>query len=656
MPNTTTSDLLNVKTETVDKIANSSWKESETTNSTNIDRSIRTQEILDNEEEDVKNVILPSGTVSCSKFKQAEKERSPVKKSFGSEVAKGSLKDNFPPVDKIKSEPFESENDLVPTDFLSSSVSDLELEQKRSVGSSMNVVPSPIKPILTGSSTTTTKVLQTNSSAIQSPSKMVSNSNAVLSSPTKPGTQLVKCVDSQGKVRLLQVRTDVLPKILRKGTAAISTTPPAAQENLAKANLGASVKESFSQPFVPQTLSLEALPQTPSVKVVLQTPTTQVPLQTSLTQAALQTSTKSVLPLPKVSVQASGPHVQSQPSMTQTVSQVPPQTAPKVALTSPVKIQGVQGLSLSPGTGPVLRLVRPGGNASVRPLLVAGSPANQQIIRLPAAAANGNRPLYVLKDGKLFMMKSALGTASASKVSSAPVLNIAPATTSKPQSSQETMTTASVAVQNSASKSLITSQGTSVVNQPLKGSNASTSILTATNLTESKVSERVSLSSVSNRPTLTINPATLLKPRSSVAVPSAVRMSLPKSTLSADDTLQTPHKANSLLAQQSLVPHSLPNTLNTQKISVKSGKSLLKPAVSLLKSNIATAVTPNKSSNSAVVLPNPVSLLRPPSTPSVLGMSDVVTANKRIILGRTLGSSSITTTSQQALTYREILK
>ncbi|XP_034257093.1 YEATS domain-containing protein 2 [Thrips palmi] len=650
-PSETTCDPLIVKTEPVDEIADSSWRENEMTISTSTNLSSSQQETSDNLEKDAKNSNPSAGKNSRIHLKQTEKEESPSKKIFNSVVAETNLIDNFSAADKIKLEPLERERDLVSTDVLSSSLGDSK--QRKPLLSSMNVLLSPTKAILTGSSTTT--VSQTNSSVVCSPSKLITNSSALLSSPTKPGTQLVKCVDSQGKVRLLQVRTDVLPKILRKGTATISTTPPAAQENLAKPIAGTPRKESSSQLPVPQNLI--AAPETLSAKVVPQTTshlpiqtTAPIPIQTSATPATLQATTKIILPSSKVPVQSSQTPVKSQPSAAQSVLQVPPQTTPKVVLTSPVKIQGGPRLSLSPGAGPVLRLVRPAGNANVRPMLVPASSANQQIIRLPAAAAaNGSRPLYVLKDGKLFMMKSALGAAAGgSRISSAPTLNVASVTTSASLSSQDTRVTTSATVPSTSSKSLVIPQITTAVNQLVKGSSASALVTAST--PESKGNEGVPVSSLGNQPMLTINPTVLLKPRSLVAaVPTAVRMSVPKSSLIANETLQTANKANSLLAQR-LPPHSSSSTPTLPRLSVKSGKSLLKPAVSLLKSNMASAATANKSSSSAV------SLLRPPLSPSVLGKSDVVTANKRIILGRTTGSSSITTTSQQALTYREVLK
>lgn len=462
-------------------------------------------------------------------------------------------------------------------------------------------------------------------------------------SPGKAGTQLVKCIDSKGMVRLLQVRTDLLPKILKKGSTTIPVTPPTTQVIPACINTCQT-----TSPAPPSTPADVALPIT---KVVQQTSVLELGKTTSA-----QVSTATLVPKSVV-----------QPPMSQVISQTSttiPQVIPsssKVALTSPIKVQGAQsGISIPQGVRPILRFVRPAGNA--RPMLITPNSTSQQFIRLPAnATSTANRPLYVLKDGKLFMMKSALNAASATKV--IPGASSAVSTTANKIISENL--TSKTECKSIVSSTLLKTTVTKSVD-PIMTAKVAPPVTSVMTSSLSQINANVKKSGdvqtgdtvlVTPKPNLTVNAGIALKPRSSAAIVPMVRLLSPKPGPIVDTVIQPVNKIN--LAQQFTHPQSVSSPTNAPKTIVKSGKSLLKPAVSLLKSNVGVGIATNNvnkpspmptSLQSSVKVPT--SSQPPPLVPAVESFS----TTKRIVLGRTSGSSTITTYSQQALLYREILR
>ncbi|XP_026275146.1 YEATS domain-containing protein 2 [Frankliniella occidentalis] len=462
-------------------------------------------------------------------------------------------------------------------------------------------------------------------------------------SPGKAGTQLVKCIDSKGMVRLLQVRTDLLPKILKKGSTTIPVTPPTTQVIPACINTCQT-----ASPAPPSTPADVALPIT---KVVQQTSVLELGKTTSA-----QVSTATLVPKSVV-----------QPPMSQVISQTSttiPQVIPsssKVALTSPIKVQGAQsGISIPQGVRPILRFVRPAGNA--RPMLITPNSTSQQFIRLPAnATSTANRPLYVLKDGKLFMMKSAFNAASATKV--IPGASSAVSTTANKIISENL--TSKTECKSIVSSTLLKTTVTKSVD-PIMTAKVAPPVTSVMTSSLSQINANVKKSGdvqtgdtvlVTPKPNLTVNAGIALKPRSSAAIVPMVRLLSPKPGPIVDTVIQPVNKIN--LAQQFTHPQSVSSPTNAPKTIVKSGKSLLKPAVSLLKSNVGVGIATNNvnkpspmptSLQSSVKVPT--SSQPPPLVPAVESFS----TTKRIVLGRTSGSSTITTYSQQALLYREILR
>ncbi|KAJ1519459.1 hypothetical protein ONE63_004747 [Megalurothrips usitatus] len=475
----------------------------------------------------------------------------------------------------------------------------------------------------------------------QSPSKAVAvntigimNANQKLQlSPNKPGTQLVKCVDSKGAVRFLQVRTDLLPKILKRGSATIPVTPPTAGEGSAKV-----VSATQTLPQTPATQLLKAIPQTTAVKTATQSLISQVPPQNAVMKVVQQS------PLSQPSLQSAAMKVLTPNAVTQVL--------PSAAVTSPLKIQGAPaGMTLAQGPRPVLRLVRPAGNANARPLLVAGN----STIRLPASAAgNGNRPLLVLKDGKLFMMKSALDAAT--KQTAGPVTNAnVPSSGSMPENTIKQLLNESVptpsctTLTTTSTRSLLvssTSKVSSVVTPSANSNSNATVGLVA--------SENVPVTYPNNQPVVAVNPGVIPKPRSCISIPPAIRFSSPI----GDQAVQI---ANSKSSAPQTQAHSILNP--NSRVAVKSGKSLLKPAVSLLKANVGSNNTASKivgsstSGGKSTSLPtapgNPNSLMKPPIPVPAPAPTETLTTNKRIILGRTSGSSTITSYSQLSILFRE---
>lgn len=462
-------------------------------------------------------------------------------------------------------------------------------------------------------------------------------------SPGKAGTQLVKCIDSKGMVRLLQVRTDLLPKILKKGSTTIPVTPPTTQ--VIPACINTCQTTSPAPPSIPADVAL------PITKVVQQTSVLELGKTTSA-----QVSTATLVPKSVV-----------QPPMSQVISQTSttiPQVIPsssKVALTSPIKVQGAQsGISIPRGVRPILRFVRPAGNA--RPMLITPNSTSQQFIRLPAnATSTANRPLYVLKDGKLFMMKSALNAASATKV--IPGASSAVSTTANKIISENL--TSQTECKSIVSSTLLKTTVTKSVD-PIMTAKVAPPVTSVMTSSLSQINANVKKSSdvqtgdtvlVTPKPNLTVNAGIVLKPRSSAAIVPMVRLLSPKPGPIVDTVIQPVNKIN--LAQQFTHPQSVSSPTNAPKTIVKSGKSLLKPAVSLLKSNVGVGIATNNvnkpspmptSLQSSVKVPT--SSQPPPLVPAVESFS----TTKRIVLGRTSGSSTITTYSQQALLYREILR
>ncbi|KAK3929450.1 YEATS domain-containing protein 2 [Frankliniella fusca] len=476
---------------------------------------------------------------------------------------------------------------------------------------------SSVKNDATSPKVTRTAADESSPHTFQSPANTVSSSGTISAiqttqvPPTKPGTQLVKCIDSKGNVRLLQVRTDLLPKILKRGSTTIPATPPSSKE--------ASLSNKTINPEKAVAPVTRAIQQTLPAKIVPPQGSTDTPPTVSQLPQSSQTTSAPVLP-----------------------------GTIKVTVTSPAIAQGIQtGVSPAVGVRPILQIVKPAGNLNVRPMLVVPNAASQQIIRLPASAASaGNRPLYVLKDGKLFMMKSALNAASKKIIPDAK-------TPSNILASREIAENLAIKTETApaATTTILKTNLTKTANPSL--TTKETPIVTSS-MTNShpQVTSNVTKIAIDNT-----SDTVKITPKSNVALNAGLGLKvisppgLSKLAPVGDTAISSVKKVHP--TQQFTHPQSVSSPTVIPKATLKSGKSLLKPAVSLLKSNVGASTTGNN-----VNKPFPVSNnLQPLSKVSTSAQSplptapvlDGFTATKRIVLGRTSGSSTITTYSQQAL-------
>lgn len=539
-----------------------------------------------------------------------------------------------PVISKIKKEPLSENELLMMPDFSApkpASTSTTSNVGKAVIPSSSIVFsPSKVMPfgnLMTPSLSAVQKLqLSPTKQGDLNPEGLTQVPQKIQVSPSKPGTQLVKCIDSKGNVRLLQVRTDLLPKLL-KGSTTTATAPAPAPTSPAKASPVRMLVSSSSTSNVSATCSLQ--PQT-----LVNSGATKLPLTTPPKALGLQAGTT------------------------------------------------VSPRALVPGVRQVLRLVRPVGDTNARPMLVARSSVVQPGVRVPVQpTGNGNRPLLVLKDGKLFMMKSSIPTPGVT----------AAVSTSKPKSVSNSILHASSLIQNSTVESKpsvvvhshesmqivssvvskttvarsidpsVTTKLTSVMASPLSTSSLSTASSNLGKAVDVNTNENVCATVSNNSHTVSLNPGNV-QSLSSVSIPPVMRLPAPKLIIGNDQVVQPIDKSNIVFTQRLATPQGILGT-SAPKIAVKPGKSLLKSSVSLLKSNVGVmpmanriSTIPSATAHSSSLVSLPPPLVPPLTTPAILGVTAPTTTTvKRIILGRTSGSSTITATSQRALVYRELL-